>query len=252
MDERYSRQIILEEIGKEGQEKIINKKILIIGAGALGNITANLLVRAGISITIIDRDIIELNNLQRQTLFNEEDIGKAKAKILYEKLKQINSEVKIAYAIEDVNKQNIEEFIKKHDLIIDATDNMETRFLINDACIKHKKPWIYGGVIGTFGMTMNIVPNKTACLRCLINSPPKIGELPTCDVMGILNTIPAIIGGFQATEAIKIIIGKDYSKNLLICDAWRQSFELVEVNKMENCICCGMKKFEFLEEMEEQ
>ena len=246
-NDRYSRQILLKNIQKEGQDKLLNSRVVIIGCGALGTNIANNLVRAGIGyLRVVDRDIVELNNLQRQNLFNEDDIGSSKAEASAEKLKKINSEVRIESIADDVNYKNIERIIKNMDVILDGTDNMLVRFLINDACVKHDIPWIYGGAIETYGMTMNIIPQKTPCFRCLIHNLPETGSLPTCDTVGVLNSIPEIIGSIQSTEALKIILGTDINKDLLTYDVWIHDFNNISIKKRVDCECCGKHNFEFL------
>ncbi len=247
VNERYSRQILLKNIQIEGQEKLLNSKVVLIGCGALGSNIANNLVRAGIGyLRVVDRDIVELNNLQRQNLFEESDIGSSKAGTIAERLRKINSEVKIESIADDVNNENIEKIIKNMDVVLDGTDNMLVRFLINDACVKHDIPWIYGGAIETYGITMNIIPYKTPCFRCLIQNLPETGSLPTCDTVGVLNSIPEIIGSIQSTEALKIILGKNINKNLLTYDVWIHNFNNISIKKRNDCECCGKHNFEFL------
>ncbi|MBU1940893.1 MAG: HesA/MoeB/ThiF family protein [Candidatus Thermoplasmatota archaeon] len=216
---RYSRQIILPQIQKQGQEILKNSTVIIVGCGALGTNSANSLTRAGIEhLTVIDRDIIELHNLQRQNLYTEKDIGRPKATILKKKLHDINSEVTITAIVDDLNPKNSEKFLSSCDLILDGTDNMHTRYLINDISIKHNIPWIYAGVIQTYGMTMNIIPHQTPCLCCYTPTLPEPGSLPTCATAGVLNTIPAIIANIQATETLKILLNKEFSTDLIIYD----------------------------------
>jgi len=244
---RYSRQTLLKSIQKEGQKKLANSHVVVIGCGALGTTIANNLARSGIGhIKLIDRDIIELNNLQRQNLFNEHDVGLPKASIAAEKLKDVNSEIKIDSVIDDVTHKNIENLIKDVDVVLDGTDNMLVRFLINDACVKHNIPWVYGGAIETYGMTMNIIPNKTPCFRCIIQDLPDAGLLPTCDTVGVLNSIPTIISSIQSTEAIKILLKKDVNKDLLIYDVWSHDFQKIRIKKKKHCECCGKHNYEFL------
>jgi adenylyltransferase/sulfurtransferase len=239
--------MLLRIIQKEGQEKLTNSSVAVIGCGALGSNIANNLVRAGIGyLRVVDRDIVELSNLQRQNLFDESDIGSSKAGAIAERLRKINSEVKVESIADDVNNENIEKIIKNMDVVLDGTDNMLVRFLINDACVKHDTPWIYGGAIETYGITMNIIPNKTPCFRCVIQNLPETGSLPTCDTVGVLNSIPEIIGSIQSTEALKIILGKNINKNLLTYDVWIHSFNNISIKKRDDCECCGKHNFEFL------
>ncbi len=247
VNDRYSRQILLKNIQEAGQKKLTKSHVVVIGCGALGTTIANNLVRGGIgNITIVDRDIVELNNLQRQNLFDEEDIGFPKASTAVEKLRKINSNIKIDYIVDDVNYENIENIVKTKDVVMDGTDNMLIRFLINDACVKHDIPWIYGGAIETQGMTMNIIPHKTPCFRCLVNDLPEAGSMPTCDTVGVINTIPEIIGSIQSTEAIKILLNKPVNKGLLTYDVWDHLFNNFKITKLKECECCGKHNFEFL------
>ena len=229
-DDRYSRQIVLKNIQEQGQKKLTKSHVVVIGCGALGTTIANNLVRSGIGhVKLVDRDVIELNNLQRQNLFDESDVGFPKTSIAVKRLERINSNIKIESVVEDVNHENIEDIIKNMDLIVDGTDNMLVRFLINDACIKHDIPWIYGGAIETYGITMNIIPNETPCFRCLIQDIPEAGSLPTCDTVGVLNSIPNIIGSIQSTEALKILLGKEINTNILTYDVWSHNFNSIKL-----------------------
>jgi len=247
INDRYSRQRVLKNIQDDGQERLANSRIVVIGCGALGTTIANNLVRSGIgNIKIVDRDIVELNNLQRQNLFNENDVGLPKASVAAKELEKINSEINIEHLVVDVTYENIESIIQNMDLVLDGTDNMLIRFLINDACIKHGIPWIYGGAIETYGITMNIIPNVTPCIRCLIQNLPKAGSLPTCDTVGVMNTIPGIIGLIQSTEAIKILLKKDINKNLLAYDVWTHNFDNIKISRRVDCECCEKHNFEFL------
>jgi len=247
VNERYSRQILLKNIQEDGQKILSKSKIAIIGCGALGTTIADNLARSGVGyIRLIDRDIIELNNLQRQNLFNEYDVGLPKASVAAENLKKVNSGIKIEYIIDDVNHKNIVKFIKDVDVVIDGTDNMLIRFLINDTCVKHNIPWVYGGAIETYGMTMNIIPNKTPCFRCIISDLPDTGLLPTCDTVGVLNAIPNIIASIQSTETIKIILKKNVNNCLLIYDVWSHDFQKIKIRKKNDCQCCTKHDYEFL------
>jgi adenylyltransferase/sulfurtransferase len=252
MENRYSRQTILQNIGEEGQRKLKKSHVLIVGCGALGTVAANNLVRTGTGkISILDRDFVELNNLQRQILFDEDDVGEPKAIAATRKLKSINSDIEIVPLVKDLNHTNIEEIIKDVDLVLDGTDNIQTRMLINDVCVREKIPWIYTGAIGTSGMTMNILPGA-ACIRCLYPSIPKPGSLPTCDTMGVLNTITVIMSSMASTEAIKILLGEVKPENgqdssLIVYDAWNHSFDEILVRKNEECACCVDGSFDYLD-----
>ncbi|MBE3136575.1 MAG: ThiF family adenylyltransferase [Thermoplasmata archaeon] len=248
VNDRYSRHILLKTIRKQGQERLTKSRVVIIGCGALGTTITNNLVRSGVGfVRIADRDIVELSNLQRQMLFDEDDIGSPKAIAAVRKLEKINSEVIIEPVVDDVTYRNIEDIIKTMDVVIDGTDNMLIRFLMNDACVKHTIPWVYGGAIETYGMTMNIIPTKSPCFRCLVPDIPGIGELPTCDTVGVLTTIPTIIGSLQSTEVLKILLRKkDVNKNLITYDVWNHSFESIQIKKNPHCECCGKHHYEFL------
>ncbi len=246
---RYEKHMLLKEIGKKGQKKLLSSSVMIVGCGALGNVVANSLTRAGVGkIKIVDRDYVEIDNLHRQILFDEKDAEERKPKAIAsaEKLRNINSEIEIVPVIADVNSSNIEKILHDVDLVIDGTDNMETRFLINDACIKHGVPWIYGAVVATEGMTMNILPEKTACLRCLIQKMPAPGVLPTCDTVGVLNTAVNIIASLQATEAIKILIGEKIRRDAIHVDVWNGTWFPIRIERDKECITCRKHVFEFL------
>ena len=250
MIDRYSRQIIFPGIGEEGQRKLSNSYVVIIGCGALGTITATSLVRAGVGkVRIIDRDFIEYHNLQRQVLFDEDDIRQQLPKAIAAErhLKKVNSSVEIEGIVADVNYTNIERLISGADLILDGLDNLETRFLINDVSLKHKIPWIYGGAIASEGMTMTIVPHDTPCFRCFSSSPPSGGVLLTCDTGGVISPAPFIIGSLQSAEAMKILVGaEEINRDVITIDAWRGSFQRFEIFPRENCPSC-QGKYEFLD-----
>ncbi len=252
--ERYSRQILFHHLGEDCQKTLMNSIVVVIGCGALGTISSSYLVRAGIGhVRIVDRDFIEENNLQRQILFDENDISEnlPKAIAAQRKLQEINSSVKVEGIVTDINYTNIEELTKDADIIIDGTDNFETRFLINDYCVKNNVPWVYGACIGSRGVVMNIMPSMTPCLRCVFETMPQIGSFPTCDTAGVIGPIAGIIASFQVTEAIKILIG-DYSsvnKNLLEIDVWDSNFRQMDISELKdinNCQTCKLHNYEFL------
>ena len=251
---RYHRQYLFKKIGEEGQHKLVKSRITIIGCGALGTVLVNTLARAGVGfIRIVDRDFIELNNLQRQVLFDEDDIKEnlPKAVAAERKIKKINSQIQVEAIVSDVNFTNIERFIQDADLVLDGTDNFETRFLINDACVKLRKPWIYGAVIGSHGLTMSIIPYETPCLRCVFESAPPPELTPTCDTAGIIAPASMIVASLEATEAIKFLTGneKDLNKSLYSYDVWThetKSFRLEGLREATDCPTCKSGKFEFL------
>lgn len=244
--DRYSRQTLLPEIGKSGQKRLAGARAVVIGCGALGTHTVSFLVRAGVGeVHVIDRDIVDITNLQRQTMFDELDVGRAKAKVAQERAARINSEVTAIGTVAEINATTVEGLIEGADVVIDATDNMETRFIVNDACVKHAIPWVYGGAVGVSGMVLAVVP-EGPCLRCVFRSLPEPGELPTCDTSGIVNTLPAAVSALQATEAFKILTGKKPNPELLVLDIWAPDVQKVKVRKDPACPSCGKKDFEYL------
>ena len=234
--QRYERQELYSNIGKLGQKQLQKATICIVGVGALGTVSSTLLARSGLNLILIDRDFIELNNLQRQLMFNESDIGKSKAYTAEEKLKQINSTIKIISHCTDLNYKNIELLAKGADIILGCTDNMESRFLINNYSLKHKIPWIYGGAVADKGLLYNILPKdkKRACFRCIIKGSS--GE--TCDTAGILNANSAIIGSMMANEAIKIILDLP-EQSLIHMNLWDNTHEKISVPKTKGCKACS-------------
>jgi len=250
-EERYARQIRLAEIGAEGQARLMASSVLVLGCGALGSNLASLLTRAGVGrIRIVDRDILELNNLQRQVLFDEADVkqGLPKAEAAARKLRRVNSGVEVEAQVADATPRNIERLLGGINVVVDATDNLETRYLLNDACVKLGTPWVYGGVVGTTGMTLSIVPGQGPCLRCVFPNPPPAGSLPTCETQGILGTLPAAIAAVQATEAIKLLCGADRSPHLLSINLWSQVVQQIQVLRDEACPACVERRFAFLEQ----
>jgi molybdopterin/thiamine biosynthesis adenylyltransferase len=248
--ERYSKQILFTGIGGGGQKKLAESRVAVIGLGALGTVIANNLTRAGVGyLRLIDRDFVETSNLQRQTLFNEVDVSEhiPKAIAAVEHLKRVNSEIILEPVVCDVNPSNIDQLIKDVDLVLDGTDNYETRFLINDACVQLSIPWIYGGVIGSYGITMNIIPGQTACFRCLIKKMPAPGSQPTCSTVGVLNMITGIISGYQTAEAVKYLVrSPDLRKSVLVVDVWENICENVTIEKNMECKTCVQGDYEFL------
>jgi len=247
--DRYARQTRLPEIGPEGQLRISAGSVLVVGCGALGSGIANNLARAGVGlIRIVDRDVLELNNLQRQALFDENDVaeGLPKAQAAARKLRRVNSTIEIDDRVEDVTPRNIDALLQGVDLLLDGTDNFESRYVMNDACIKHGIPWIYGGVIGMTGMTMTIRPGSGPCLRCLFPTAPPAGSVPTCETAGILNTVPAVIASIQATEALRLLCGEQASSHMTYIDMWKLSFRQMSVSRDDQCPACCLRRFDYL------
>lgn len=254
MSDRYARQVLFYGIGNTGQKMLMEKTAVLVGCGALGCTSANLLVRSGIKcLKIVDRDFIEESNLQRQSLFDEEDINKnlPKAIAAQKKLQKVNSQIQIGAIVADLNPSNIEIVLDNADIVIDGTDNFESRFLINDYCVKYGIPWIYGACIGSMGLTMNIVPSKTPCLRCVLDTIPPFGTTETCDTAGIIAPIASMIASIQAAEALKILTGNydALSKGLLKIDLWRNEIKKLhtdDILEKSDCITCKQHQYEFL------
>ncbi len=253
--QRYIRQMRYAPFGVEGQRQLAQSRVLICGCGALGSVLANTLARAGVGfLRIVDRDFLEWNNLQRQVLYTEQDVlsGIPKAIAAKNHLEQINSEINIEAVVTNVSAGNIGEMIDSVDCIVDGTDNFETRFLLNDAAIKHNIPWVYGGCIGSEGQTMTILPGETPCLHCLMqNGPPPPGTTPTCDSAGILSPIINIIASLQALEVMKIVSGNrdKTSRVLQIYDIWENQVRQVKLTQLrENGACptCQERQFNWL------
>ncbi|MDP6957263.1 MAG: ThiF family adenylyltransferase [Planctomycetota bacterium] len=254
--DRYSRQILFPGIGKGGQEKLQASRVTVIGCGALGTSLCNLLARAGVGyLRIIDRDFVEANNLQRQVLFDEEDAAQAlpKAVAAAAKLQKINSEIEIDPIVTDLRAGNIESLLADSHLVLDGTDNFETRFLINDACVKRNLPWIYGGCVGSYGMVLPVFPGETACLTCWLEDRPEPGSTATCDTAGVLNTIASTIAALQGNEAIKFLSGNraEIFSGLTAIDLWKNSHQTMKVPRRVDCDPCGKGIFSFLEKGEE-
>ncbi|MBS3781840.1 MAG: ThiF family adenylyltransferase [Candidatus Thermoplasmatota archaeon] len=251
--ERYARHLVLPEIGQEGQTNIEKGTVAVFGLGALGSTITDALTRAGVGeLKLIDRDFVELSNLNHQILFDEDDLGKTKAEVAEERVREINSKVHVEGKVTNIDSSNIEELISDVDLVMDGTDNLEVRYLTNDACVKHRIPWIYTAVLATYGMTKNIIPDENACLRCFFPEKPSAGSLETCETAGVLFTLPRIMGNIAATEAIKYLTGTEMRKGLLTFDVWDHDFEVTQVEKREEkCKACGERDFQFLKSEDE-
>ncbi len=247
---RYSRQLILKEIGREGQRRLEESRVAVIGIGALGSVSSNLLARAGVgNVVLVDRDYLEIDNLQRQVLYDENDLvgNLPKAVSAKARLEKINSEIKIEAVVGDLSADTVDEFLGNVDLVIDGTDNFETRFLINDFCLTHKKPWIYGGALRTEGMSYVILPGEGPCLRCLFGEAPSPADIQTCEQVGILSPVAHVIASFQAIEAIKILAGhkEAVERNLWKMDLWSREFKSITVDHLRNMPCSGCLGEEF-------
>ncbi|MBI5543034.1 MAG: ThiF family adenylyltransferase [Deltaproteobacteria bacterium] len=250
LDDRYSRQRLVAGFGDQGQEKLQARRVALVGCGALGCSQAQLLGRAGVGkLTLIDRDFVEITNLHRQVLFDEQDAREAlpKAEAAARRLRRINSSIEIVARVADVTAHTIEGLLEGADLVLDATDNIEARYLINDVCVKNGVPWIYGGALGVEGTVMAIHPGQGPCLRCLFDEPPPPGTLPTCDMLGVLNVTPTITAALQVAEALKICAGKPTFPGVTAFELWGSYFRTVKVERNPSCPCCAQRNFEFLE-----
>ena len=231
---RYSRQERLPDIGTEGQKILSENHVVIVGVGALGSVAAELLARAGVGkLTLIDRDCVELHNLQRQTLFTEEDVGQPKATIAEKHIKYINSEIAVHSVVTDVDYENVD--ILHSDLILDGTDNLQTRFLINEYSRKHKIPWIYAAAVGAEGYVKSYLPNDKDCFACTFTATT---GLDSCETLGVLNTITHSIASMQVTEALKILLGKEPEQKMVHYNAWNQKLEKITTAPRDDCLVC--------------
>jgi len=271
--DRYQRQMLLPGFGDEGQRQIARSHVLLVGCGALGCTIADLLVRAGTGrLTIVDRDIVEWTNLQRQTLFTEDDArcGRPKADAAQRRLREINDDVAIDAWTDDFNARNAERIANGADVIVDGLDNFETRYLLNDLAVRHHLPYVYGGAVGTTGMSMVILPHAdvarpawigrlawseqqaTPCLRCLFPEAPPPGTTPTCDTAGVLGPIVSLVAARQAMEVLKLLTGaiERLDTRLHSLDGWRneaRAFDVRSAWRSGECPTCGRGAFEFLE-----
>ena len=262
--ERYSRQILFTEIGEAGQQRLLDSSAVLVGCGALGTALANLLVRAGVGkLRIVDRDFVEPSNLQRQTLFEESDAREAlpKAVAAERRLRAINSGIIVEGIVADVGAKNAEDLLRGFPLILDGTDNFETRFLLNDIAIHLGVPWIYAAVVASYGVTLTVRPGQTACLACALESggapsgnddgsqAAAAGAEDTCDTVGVLGAAAGVIASIEAAEAIKLLLGKTESVGgrLVSFDVWSGRYQSVRVARNPECRACMRRDFRYLE-----
>ncbi len=251
---RYSRQILYDKIGLEGQRRLAAARVVLVGCGALGTVLADTLVRGGVGhLRLCDRDTLETDNLQRQVLFDEDDVAAnlPKAEAAARKLRRINSTVAVEPVVVDVNPTNVERLCEGASILLDGTDNFETRFLLNDLAVKTDRPWIYGAVIGATGLTMTIIPHDTPCLRCLFEQVPPSEATPTCDTAGVLGAAVGVVASLQAVEAIKLLTGKaaEINRHLVSIDVWSgrvANLNVQSVYDKGNCPCCQRHEFPYL------
>lgn len=247
---RYSRQILFSGIGETGQRKLLDARVAIVGCGALGSFQAGALARAGVGfLRIVDRDIVEFSNLQRQWLFNEADArdGTPKALAAAREIARINTEIQVEPVVADLTPANIDDLLAGVALIVDGTDNFETRYLVNDYAVSRGTPWIYGAAVGSYGITMSIVPGKTSCLKCVYPDPPA-GAQPTCETAGVLGPITAAIASLQSAAAMRILCGIEPVPKITTIDVW--SGDIRQITQPEPdpaCLCCARRELVHLE-----
>jgi adenylyltransferase/sulfurtransferase len=260
MADRYSRQILFEHVGLVGQGKLAEGRVLLVGCGALGSVLADTLVRAGVGqrqaggwLRICDRDYIERENLQRQVLFDEDDIAAdlPKAEAAARKLRRINSEVAVEPFVVDVVAENVQSLAEGATILLDGTDNFETRYLVNDLAVQTRRPWVYGAVIGATGLCMTVIPHDTPCLRCVFEEAPPPEMNPTCDTAGVLAAAVNVVAAFQAVEAMKLLMGSldQITRSLLSLDVWSgrvTSLKVQSAYEQGQCPCCKRSEFEYL------
>lgn len=253
IDLRYSRQVLFQEIGEDGQRRLGSGSALVVGCGALGCTIAEHLVRAGVgNVRIVDRDLVERTNLQRQTLFDESDASALlpKAEAAAARLRAVNSGIAIEGIVADLTPDTIDGLTKGAGIVVDGTDNFETRFLLNDWSVREGVPWIYGAAVGSYGVTMTVRPGEGPCLTCVFESAPPAGSSPTCDTAGILAPIAAIIGSLEALEAIKYLAGRQsrMSDALTVIDVWDGRFDRMKIARRTEppCTTCVERRFPYL------
>jgi molybdopterin/thiamine biosynthesis adenylyltransferase len=240
--ERYSRHILLKDVGVEGQQKLFDAKVLIIGAGGLGSPIALYLAAAGVgTLGIADADVVDISNLQRQVIHFTADVGKPKVDSAAEKMRAINPDVEVRTYHEFLLASNIRPIVREYDFIIDGTDNFAAKFLINDACVLENKPFSHGGILRFNGQTMTVIPGSSACYRCVFHAPPPPGAVPTCSQAGILGAVAGMLGTIQAVEALKFIVGTGQllTNTLLSFDAKTLEFRKTHFKRNPKCAVCG-------------
>lgn len=251
LDQKYSRQMLFQPLGPDGQERLVAASAVLVGCGAIGAAAANLLVRAGIGrLRILDRDFVEVSNLQRQSLFNEADAREAlpKAVAAERALRAINSDVQVEGIVADLTSGNAEELLAGFPLILDGTDNFETRFLVNDFAVKTGTPWIYAAAVASYGLSFTILPGQTACLACLMDSSLGGGLEETCDTIGVLGPIVNLIASVEVAEAMKILSGRHSALHgrLFSCDVWTARFQSIHPERNPQCTVCAQRRFSHL------
>jgi len=248
---RYSRQELFAPIGREGQGRLRGSKVLVIGCGALGSALAETMARSGVGrLTIVDRDLVESSNLQRQSLFAEDDAAQARPKAVAAeaRLRRVNSEVEVQGIVADVDAAIAARLIGDADLILDGTDNFETRYVVNDVCLRAGVPWVYGACVAAHGTVLAIRPGKTPCLRCVLGERPAAGSADTCDTVGVIAPVVQVVAGVQAAEALKLLTGNEAAllPGLLTADVWTGTFDVMELReKTPWCPSCTERRYDY-------
>jgi molybdopterin-synthase adenylyltransferase len=250
---RYSRQELFAGIGVDGQQRIRAARVAVVGCGALGSALAEMMVRAGAgAVTVIDRDYVEESNLQRQSLFDESDVarGMPKAAAAAGRLSALNSDVVVRGVVADLAVDNAAELLAGHTLVLDGTDNFETRFLVNDVCVRDGIDWVYGACVGAYGLALAVRPHVTPCLRCVLEEMPPPGSSPTCDTAGVIAPIVHVVAGIQAAEGLKLMSGRAEAllPGIVTVDVWQGTFEIMDLRgKAPWCPACTAGRYEYAE-----
>jgi molybdopterin/thiamine biosynthesis adenylyltransferase len=250
---RYSRQELFAGIGRDGQAALRRSRVALIGCGALGSVLADTMVRAGVgSLTVVDRDYLEISNLHRQSLFDEEDVrrGLPKAVAAEARLRGINSDVQVRGLVADLSTDNAGELVAGADLVLDGTDNFETRFLLNDVCVRARVPWVYGACVGSYGLALLVRPHVSPCLRCVLEDMPAPGSGPTCDTAGVVAPIVHVVAGIQGGEALKVLAGRTESllPGIVTVDLWQGTFEVMDLRQQPpSCPACTQGRYDYAE-----
>jgi adenylyltransferase/sulfurtransferase len=248
---RYSRQELFSGIGPDGQAAIRASRVLVVGCGALGSVAAEMMARAGVgSLTIVDRDYVETSNLQRQSLFDEEDVlrGMPKAAAAAAKLRRINSDVEVRGVVADLSAENVDEFVPGASLVLDGADNFETRFLVNDVCVREGVPWVYGACVGSYGLALLVRPKLSPCLRCVLEEMPAPGSGPTCDTAGVVAPIVHVVAGIQVGEALKVLAKRTDSllQGIVTVDLWQGIFDVMDLaGRAPSCPACTADRYDY-------
>jgi molybdopterin/thiamine biosynthesis adenylyltransferase len=248
---RYSRQELFAGLGRAGQARLRRARVAVVGCGALGSVLSEMMVRAGVgALTVIDRDFVEESNLQRQSLFDEADValGLPKAAAAETHLRALNSEVEVRGVVTDLVPDNAEPLLSGADVVLDGTDNFETRFLLNDLCVRAGRPWVYGACVGSYGLALLIRPGVSPCLRCLLEERPAPGSGPTCDTAGVIAPIVHVIAGIQAGEALKLLAGRTEAllPGLVTVDLWQGQFDVLDLRERAPwCPACTAGRFDY-------